>query len=118
MTRVGTCQAPAARAADEKPPESPARGAELEPAGPGRTPRRLAPDDQRHRGRTLRPVAPARDQDREALRPAGGNDFRRGGVAMPAQPLTPSQKRYRMRGTIMSLVAAALLIAFFFAMDP
>ena len=37
---------------------------------------------------------------------------------MPAQPLTPSQKRYRLRGTIMSLAAAALLVAFFFAMDP
>ena len=55
-------------AADGKPSSRPARRAQLEPAGPRRAARSLAPERQRHRDRQVRSLAAARLPHRRAVR--------------------------------------------------
>src|SRR3954452_16232255 len=62
--------------ADGKPPSAAPRRAALEPAGPRRTDRGVAPERQRHRDRQVRPVAPARLSHRRAVRPADRGHLR------------------------------------------
>src|SRR5262245_11839067 len=103
----------------EEPPEGAARRARLEPGSPGRAPRGLAPDGQRHRDGEVRPEPAARLRDRAALRapdrgrvPARRRAHER--EVMNASTATDREPREKPRSRVTFLVLPALFVLSYF----